>query len=94
MYMNETMKPKRAYLDSANGASTILTLLAAMAAVPGVIRLYNFMIDAQDQKIEVATLLGLGDRTIPGLDQGAGSLERRVPGWLAASGDAHDRRQP
>lgn len=67
MYMNETMKPKRAYLDSANGASTILTLLAAMAAVPGVIRLYNFMIDAQDQKIEVATLLGLGDRTIPGL---------------------------
>lgn len=65
--MNETMKPKRAYLDSANSASAVLALLAVLAAVPGVIRLYNFMIDARDQKIEVATLLGLGDRSIPGL---------------------------
>lgn len=55
------------FLDKANGATSILAILAAVSAFPGGLKLYEFMMDASDSKIEPAHLTGLGDMTVPGL---------------------------
>ena len=55
------------FLDKANGATSILAILAAVAAFPGGLKIYQFMMDASDSKIEQANLSGLGEINIPGI---------------------------
>ena len=55
------------FLDKANGATSILAILSAVAALPGGLNLYKFMQDASDNKIEANNLTGLGDMNLPGV---------------------------
>lgn len=66
--MNEITKTKFDYLNRANGSTSLLALFAIISAIPGGIRLYRFILDAQDLKIEQANLLGFSDFSIPVLN--------------------------
>lgn len=82
------------FLDKANGATSILAIVAAVATIPGGLKIYQFMMDASDSKIEQANLTGLGDINIPGLGYvikepyaslALFSLAVLVPLWLLVS---------
>lgn len=53
------------FLDKANGATSILAIISAVAAFPGGLKLFQFLMDTPDSKIEPHNLTGLGDMTIP-----------------------------
>lgn len=65
--MKNDLNVRSNFLDKANGATSILAILSAVAAFPGGLKVYQFMMDASDSKIEQSNLTGLGDMTIPGL---------------------------
>lgn len=70
--MNELSKSKTDYLNSANSVTSALALFSLVAAVPGGIRLFRFLMDARDDVIETSNLLGSGGLMLPGLDQTIG----------------------
>lgn len=66
--MNNDSNVRSVFLDKANGATSILAILAAVSAFPGGLKLYQFLMDARDTKIEQVNLTGLGEFAMPGSD--------------------------
>lgn len=64
--MNQIASKRRILLDKANGVTSLLALLSAVAMIPGAIGLFRFLTDATDGIIELENLIGWGDLRLPG----------------------------
>ncbi len=64
--MNQITSKRRILLDKANGVTSLLALLSAVALIPGAIGLFRFLTDATDGIIELENLIDWGDLRLPG----------------------------